>query len=301
MNEYFNNESLTKFIIRKKNIFLIVTILSLLFSIFFSGPKFITPLYKSSAILYPSNLYVLSDENKTEQMLQFLQSDDILHRLIKDFNLYKHYNIPTQKKHSKSLVLKKLRSNVSISKSQYEGVEIKVYDKNPEQAKTMIDSIISYYNQLVKSQHNDKNKEVMVSSKNQMKKIQNEIDSLKKKIISIRLNSKVLDAKKQARFLTPSNNELYSEFLKNKEKLIVLDSLLINLTRIYINEKNKFENAYKQYHKKIKYYILVSKPKVADKKSYPIRWLIVLLSLIGAYITTFIILSFFERNKHRQN
>ena len=75
-------------------------------------------------------------------MLQFLQSDDILHRLIKDFNLYKHYDIPIQKKHSKSLVLKKLKSNISISKSQYEGVEIKVYDKNPKQAKAMIDSII---------------------------------------------------------------------------------------------------------------------------------------------------------------
>ncbi len=301
MNAYFNNENLIRFIIRKKIIFLIVTIVAIVVSIVFSGPKFITPLYKSSAILYPSNLYTFSDENETEQMLQFLRSDDIILQLIEDFDLYQHYNIPQNAKHAQTLVTKKLKSNLSISKSQYEGVEIKIYDKDPKQAKIMVDSVISYYNKLVKSQHNRKYKEVMSASLFEMNRIKKQVDSLNRKISNLRLSTKVLDAKKQARILKPSNDELYNNFLKNKEQLMILDTVLTNLNHLFVAEKIKYEKAYREYQKDIKYYIWVSKPQVADKKSYPIRWLIVLLSLIGTYIVTFITLSILDKNKEQQN
>ena len=298
MNTFFNNEGLLKFIWKKRIIFLLVTIISVLAAIIFSGPQFITPLFKSEAILYPSNLSTYSDENETEQMLQFLKSDNILDKLISDFHLYKHYGIDPQTPHAKTLVTKELKSNFTIGKSQYEGVNIKIYDKDPKQAKRMVDSVISYYNNIVKSQHNAKYEEIMLASTNQMNRLKKQIDSLKNNIKKLRLSTKVLDVKKQAKVISPKEESLYDQFLEHKEDFLVQDSVLVGLNKLYIKEKEKYEKAYREYKNKVKYFIMVSKPQIADKKSYPIRWLIVLISLIGAYILTFIVLVLTDKNKN---
>ncbi len=302
-NIFFNNENIINyFFVKKKKIIISVTVLTLLASIFFSGPTFITPLYKSSAILYPSNLYKFSDENETEQMLQFLRSDEIINRLIKDFNLYKVYNINPNRQHALTDVKRKLKSNLSISKSQYEGVDIKVYDASPQRAKTMLDSVISYYNQLVKQQYDVKYKEIMQASSLQMNRLWKQIDSLQNNTRKIRLQKKVINADKQSRELVPlllkdSSSVLYRNFLESKEKLAIMDSVLFGLNNLYINEKTKYENAFREYRKNIKYYIMVSPPQVPDKKAYPIRWLIVLFSLLGAYTITFITFAIIENKK----
>jgi uncharacterized protein involved in exopolysaccharide biosynthesis len=297
MNTFFNNEGLVKYLWKKKLLFLIITIVAVLLSVIFSGPKFITPLFKSSAVLYPSSLSPYSEENETEQMLQFLKSDDILERLIKDFNLFEHYNIKKNSPHSKTLVLKKLKSNFSVGKSQYEGVEITIYDKDPKQAKIMVDSVISYYNQLVKKEHNKKYQEILYASEKEMNRLQKQIDSIKNHIKDLRLKTKVLDIKKQAKVISPKNENLYVNFLAHKEELMVKDSILVNLNKLFNKEKATYENTYREYKNKQNFYIMVSKPQIADKKSYPIRWLIVLISLIGAYILTFIVLAITDKNK----
>ena len=86
--------------------------------------------------------------------------------------------------------------------------------------------------------------------------------------------------------------------MEHKEDFLVQDSVLVGLNKLYIKEKEKYEKAYREYKNKVKYYIMVSKPQIADKKSYPIRWLIVLISLIGAYIITFIVLVLTDKNKN---
>ena len=298
MNNFFNNEGLLKFIWKKKIPFLLITIITVLAAIIFSGPKFVTPLFKSEAILYPSNLSTYSDENETEQMLQFLKSDDILDKLISDFNLYKHYNIDRTTPHSKTLVTRKLKSNFSIGKSQYEGVSIKIYDKDPKQAKNMVDSVISYYNNIVKNQHDTKYKEIMNASAYEMNRLQKQIDSLKNNIKELRLKTKVLDIKKQAKVISPKENSFYDQFLSHKEDFLIQDTVLVNLNKLYIKEKGKYENAFRGYKNKVNYYVMVSEPKIADKKSYPVRWLIVLISLIGVYIITFIVMVLTDKNKN---
>src|SRR4051812_9523199 len=74
---------------------LIVGVVSIIVSAIFSSPAFIKPLFKSTAIIYPSNMAPYATENPTEQMLQMFESEDIRDRLIKDFDLYTHYEIDT--------------------------------------------------------------------------------------------------------------------------------------------------------------------------------------------------------------
>ena len=89
----------------------IIAALVIVLSVIFSGPYFITPLFKSTVILYPTasnsiSKVLLSDNfnntkdilefgeiEQTEQMLQVLNSNKIRDRIISKYNLLYHYNI----------------------------------------------------------------------------------------------------------------------------------------------------------------------------------------------------------------
>jgi hypothetical protein len=67
--------------------------LSIATGAFISSPIVITPKYKSTAIVYPTNLFEYSKESTTEQMFQILLSNDIKFKMLNAFNLDKHYNL----------------------------------------------------------------------------------------------------------------------------------------------------------------------------------------------------------------
>ncbi|MFM7079592.1 MAG: hypothetical protein ACKOYC_07345, partial [Bacteroidota bacterium] len=72
---------------------------TILLSIVFSSEFFIKPKFKSTAIVYPSNLIPYSTESPTEQMIQLFGSDEIRDEIIKDFDLFKHYEVDTTSKY----------------------------------------------------------------------------------------------------------------------------------------------------------------------------------------------------------
>ena len=78
MDNNFNNLSLVQLIFKWKWHILIITVVAALCGAIFSGSAFITPLYKSEAIAYPANTSPYSEEDRTEQMLQIINSQVIL-------------------------------------------------------------------------------------------------------------------------------------------------------------------------------------------------------------------------------
>ena len=78
MNNYFSNKSLLKSILKWKWHVVAVTIIAAALGAVFSGPKFITPKFKSEAILYPNGLSEVSDETYTVQMLKIMESQEII-------------------------------------------------------------------------------------------------------------------------------------------------------------------------------------------------------------------------------
>ncbi len=125
MNE-LKNTSFVKWLWHHKISLLIVQVLAITASIIFSAPKFIRPEYKSCAVLYPYNLTASSRESSTEQMLQFLNSTDIKHEVIREFGLIKYYKIDTIKKSWYSRLLDVYDRNISISSTEFEAlVQIK--------------------------------------------------------------------------------------------------------------------------------------------------------------------------------
>ncbi|HKJ79204.1 MAG TPA: Wzz/FepE/Etk N-terminal domain-containing protein, partial [Prolixibacteraceae bacterium] len=131
MNNFFDNQRILDVIWRRKIHFILIGIIAIVLAVIFSGPTFITPKYKSTARVYPTNLWVLSEESETEQMLEIMNSNDIKRQMFDVFRLDEVYHVKRDDPHYFSYMLDMYNNNVSTSKTEYETVEIKVMDELP--------------------------------------------------------------------------------------------------------------------------------------------------------------------------
>jgi capsule polysaccharide export protein KpsE/RkpR len=58
--------------------------------------------------------------------------------------------------------------------------------------------------------------------------------------------------------------------------------------------KEKLELAQQDVEKQLTYCNIITHPEIADKKAYPIRWLIVLGSILGTLLTALVVIAILE-------
>jgi uncharacterized protein involved in exopolysaccharide biosynthesis len=103
---------------------------------------------------------------------------------------------------------------------------------------------------------------------------------------------------------TGSNNVNTKEILKLKENIEKMGGELIVLKRQidgeaskYIELKKEYELAKMDIDRNFTYTNVITKPFVADKKAYPVRWLIVVVSALAAFFLTFLVILIIENRK----
>lgn len=299
MDKYFNNTSLFKVILKWKWHIIAVTIIAAVLGAVFSGPTFITPKYKSEAILYPSNVSAYSDETFTEQMLQIMESQDIMDSVVENFDLMKHYEIGKDYKYWKTALIGEYRDNVSISKTPYDAVKIKVLDKDPQIACDMVNDIIRLYDQKVGKLHKIKRWETVQMYKKQLDEKSIFIDSLKKELSEITGNNDIINYS----YLSGENSIAYfnSNLKKDNEtndflpEVISLIELISNESINYTDIRLEYEQELRFYNADMTFSNVISEPFAADKKSYPVRWVIVSLCSISAFILSIFVIYTMDR------
>ena len=304
MDNYFNNTSLFKVILKWKWHIIAVTVIAAVLGAVFSGPTFITPKYKSEAILYPSNVSAYSDETFTEQMLQIMESQDIMDSVVENFDLMKHYEIGKDYKYWKTALIGEYRDNVSISKTPYDAVKIKVLDKDPQIACDMVNDIIRLYDQKVGKLHKIKRWETVQMYKKQLDEKSIFIDSLKKELSEITGNNDIINYS----YLSGENSIAYfnSNLKKDNEtndflpEVISLIELISNESINYTDIRLEYEQELRFYNADMTFSNVISEPFAADKKSYPVRWVIVSLCSISAFILSIFVIYTLDR-KELQN
>ena len=299
------NHYLLELIIKWKKHFIIVTILSIAASAIFSSSFFIAPIYKSFAIVYPSNIIPYSNESPTEQLVQLLEATDIRESVIQKFNLAAHYNIDTTANLGVFNLIKKYQSNVEISQTQFNSIEIKVFDTDPQLACDMVNEIIKALNLKARSLQRAKTKEVLEIVNNQLlvKKLQ--MDSINSALQTMRVKYQILDYGIQVKEYSKSYLKALSSG-GSKGSIKDIDNMMRNLEEKggeFYQMKQTFDVVLNSYNtsklesdmnKLLTYTNIISKPIPTDKKSYPIRWLIVFISVISTNL--FLLLLIISRN-----
>ena len=311
MSNYFDNTPLVKVIYKWKWHIITITLVAAILGAVFSGSKFITPLFKSSAILYPSNITAYSDETCTEQMIQIMQSQDIMDSVVDKFNLIEHYKIDKSYIYWKTALIGEYRDKVSISRTPYDAVTIVVKDNDPELACKMVNEIIRLYDNKIKTLHKTKSREVLNMFENILAKKIKEIDSIKTRLQEIGENYGVVDYTQVREYtrgelgVVTSSSKVKSdkvdELKKNFElygpEIAVLSRQLEGENNSYIAIKKDYEQELRFYNADFTYSNIISSPFVADKKCYPIRWVVVALSGLAACIMSILVVYVIENKK----
>jgi uncharacterized protein involved in exopolysaccharide biosynthesis len=310
METYFRTKSLFSLIFKWKWHLLAIVVLAAVAGVLVSSPMVMEPKFKSNAVLYPANIFPFSEESETEQMLEILQSMDIRDRVFNAFNLAEHYEIDTSHPYYLTMLNKKFESNVSFQKTPNEAVQITVMDTDPEIASNIVDSIITYFSDKLRNLQRQKSSEVIIIQRNQMNIRQAEIDSLTKIIDSFRTEFGLLDYKSQVKVYTEAikegknlneSREILDSWKEMGSEYRKTDSLLWFAMKDYHLEKKSFDDATKHYEKDLTYAHVITKPFPADKKSWPVRWLIVLFSVLGAFFGGVLVISIIESQKQKNN
>lgn len=289
---------------------IVIAVLSIILSVVFSSEYFIKPKFKSTAIVYPSNLVPYSTESPTEQMLQLFESDDIRDELIRDFDLFNHYEIDTTQKYPLTLLYGQMSENIKIDKTKFESVEIEVYDTDPFIACRLVDSLLVKMHKKARMIQREKSAEVVVIIKNQYDLKKAEMDSMENLLKEIRTTYNLLDFNSQVKSFTRayyenmakggSNSKLdkvMTDLTENGGRYVSLNEHLWRVRGTYNDLKLQYENALKDLSKELTYTNVVTKPVPAEKKSSPVRSLIVLMFTASMLLLSFIIIVVFENSK----
>lgn len=312
MARYFTNTNLLKLLFKWKFHLGAIVLLGIILAAIFSSPWFITPKFKSYALVYPSNIEPYSEESQSEQMLQFLQSADIRDSIIKEYNLAERYEIDPSYKYFQTAMISEYSKNVVISKTPYESIRIEVTDADPQVACNMVNSIIDLYDKEVLKLHREKYKEVVDIWKDRLQQKQAEIDSVETKLYKIRTEYGIIDYPNQSREVargylrtvdgdnaakninTPAVMKLKENIEKYGGIYTYYNDRYYDLIAEYGKVKMEYDAALMHYNRDITYTNVISQPFPADKKSYPVRWVIVVLTALGVFFVSFLVVLFIE-------
>ncbi len=309
MESFWNSTNLLKIFIKWKWHIIAITLVGML--VIGGATYLIKPKYKSMAIVYPANLGEYSEESYSEQMIQILNSREITDKVIAKYNLAQHYELDSAYKHFQSTMYYLYNENVSISKTEYESVEIDVLDTDPLMAKNMVNSILDFYNQKVREMHRLKLKELMTLNEKQTKHWSVVKDSLQNKIHALNDDYGLLDFKSQVEKLTEGiyrsngNKNLIkkAEDQLNNIKKYGADFLFVNekywkSLDLYFQYKLALDQQQIEYKKEITYANIVTRPYASDNKYSPKRIPITLLGGLSIFALIILVIAFIENKRH---
>ena len=222
--------------------------------------------------------------------------------VVEKFDLMNHYEIDKNYKYAKTALIGEYRDRISISKTPYDAVKIKVLDKDPQIAYNIVNEIINQYNVKFSEIHKSKKYENARMFEKQLAKKYAFIDSLKRELTKITNDGDMLNYL----YLSKGNSIAYfsdgndSKKTGNIATAIALVELIATETEDYTDVRHFYEEELRQAEGDMTYSNIISRPYIADKKTYPVRWVIVALCGIGALLMSILVVAAIEKIDNKE-
>lgn len=314
MTSYFNNLNLIAIAYKWRKHLIVATLIAGAAATLFSSSLFIRPRFSSMAVVYPCNIQSYSQESNSEQMLQLLQSRDIKDSLIKVFKLYQHYKINSKRAKAYYIISQYYDEVVTIRKTPYESVEIKVMDTDSTIACQMVNAILMFYNRKVTELQREKYGEIYRLRHETLLRKEKEIDSLSTLLKEMSATYQLVNVDQQTEQMVKgylrtvdgaSRTSINTPAVLNLKKQIETKGTLHYL----INEqfrravsslgdlKAKEDEALADYKRDYTFYNVVTAPYPSQRKAYPVRWIIVLVAMAITLITSMMVVFLIENKE----
>lgn len=262
--------------------------------------------YKSTTVIFPvklgqapvnetsfrrGNISDFGETGEAEQALEILNSTSLMDRVIEKFDLFTHYQIPRNDPAALTFTRRTFSGNVDIRRTKFNSIEITVQDKKPEMAANIANAIAQYLDTLKYEMVKLRANELIGNLERQHAKQQRVIDSLKlqmdsmtrRGIMSQFQRAYLLEAfgqssgpeRKELRQMVDANISQGEDFdmLERIYERELENLMLIN--KYLVQSKADAEIQFSQ-----KFVVDAAEP--AERKSYPVRWLVVLVSVFSS-------------------
>lgn len=286
--------------------------------------------YKSTVVLFPAttnsisnvllsevntskeDLLKFGEEEDAEQMIQILNSNEIRSRICEKYNLMKHYGINPNDKLKNTQLYDIYADNISFKLTEYMSVKIDVLDNDPKLAAEIANDIANLLDSVkIKIQHERalealkiverayQNKKEDLETLNDSLKIINDhgiydYESQSDRTVQ-QYNIAIAKGDQRAIKLLEEKLQIIAKY--GSEYVLIRDNIILQ-GKVLSILKTKLEEAKVNADQVLSQKFIVSKAFPAEKKTYPVRWLIVLLSTLSTlFITLIIIIIFGKINK----
>lgn len=311
----FNSTNLILYLYSKRKPLILIASLAAIISVIISLT--IAPRYRSTVIMFPasgisisqalvsttsdnqrSGILSFGEEEEVEQLLQILHSGEIKQKLVQKFNLFEHYDIEEDAKYKYTMLNARMKKNISFRKTEYLSVSISVLDEDPQIAADMANEIASLLDSTMNRIQKKRAEEAFQIVSNEyillqaeIREIEDSLTSLGKLGIynveaqSIGLNEAWLNA------LSKGNTSLANKFEKQIEILGKYGGSFLFLKEFLEDEserlsllKDKYTRAKVDAEQNLPHTFIVDKAKKAEKKAYPKKSLVVLISVFSTLL-----------------
>lgn len=300
----------------------IFTIIASVLAAVVSSPLIITPKFKSTAVIYPTTTNSISqallvehnpyrkdvlefgEELEAERLLQILNSDEMQNRIIEEFNLFEHYDIKPEDQHAKTWMNLEFDDHFSFKRTELMSIEIEVLDENPELAAAMSNRVVDLIDVVVKRVKRERAEQAVVILERRDEELTSRLFSIYDSLEVLRTHG-VLDVSLQAERLTEyyaqalsKGNTSGARALKKEFSHLaqyggayfrLFEELELVQEQLEIIRLEK-ENIRVELDAELTNRFVINRAFAADKKSYPIRWLIVFMSGMATFVMTLLLL-----------
>ena len=328
-HNYYSSKYLCKLLVKYRRPLFIILAVAAVLAVVFSSPFFITPLYKSTTIIYPTSSNSISkvlisttyqsekdimnfgEDEQTEQMLQVLNSNRVRDKVISRFNLMEHYDIKPDSKFPMTRLNKLYDSRIKFRRTEYNAVKITVLDSDAALSARIANEIAEIFD----STMNQMQKEVAIEAFRiveqeyntlvaEMNMFEDSLNTLRKLGVFDYESQVEMLSRQMAVELGKGNTQGVKNIQDQLDVLAEyggashainerLDNDRLQLSLV----KSKYEEAKVDATEFIPHKFVVTSAFQAERKSYPVRWIIVVVTVLSTFLLLVFCIVAYDRAK----
>jgi len=312
----FDSSNLIIFLLRYRKTLIIISLVAALISAVVS--LIMEERYLSTVIFFPANTASISkavmtedvtgkndivafgEEEQAEQMLQILYSDEIRNKVIEKYDLMNHYEIDQEDEFKLTKLIKTWENRVSFKRTEFMSIRIDVLDKDPQMAADIANEIAKLVDEVKNRMQKDRAREALKVIEEEYFKMRDHMKEVDDSLTQLRQKG-VLEYEKQVEMLSEKYYKAIAD--GNSGAVSKLQAKLDTLAKYgsaynaladnaeYERERlillrSKYEETMVDASKDVPHKFVVNQAWPSEKKAYPIRWLIVVVSTLSAFLLT---------------
>lgn len=299
-NYNFSSVDLLIYMWNKRLILIIVSVVAAVASIIVSFQ--ITPKFKSSVIMFPTtgasvsksllsanymgrqSAYGFGEEEQAEQLLQVLNSELIRERIMLKYNLMEHYEIDPSSKYPYTQLNAEYRKNISYRRTEFMSVEVAVMDKDPQMAADIANNI----SDLIDTVYNSMKKERAQAALKLVEYEYLEAEELIRQMQDTvqQMGQGISDAMKQS----GGNTSALKALAEHGGTVLTMANRLDHETEELAKLRQRYKEARVEAVQNLPHKFIVDRAYASEKKAYPKKSIIVMVSTISAFLLALIFL-----------